>query len=99
MNMNDENVTMESPTYCAFCGEIFPTDAPSGLEAAQAHVAVCAQHPIAKYKSRLAEAEKVVEAAENLVEHLKRSVRVFAIDKQCRDIVTAVHAHQLAKEV
>ena len=91
MNMNDENVKMESPTYCAFCGEIFPTDAPTGLDAIRAHVEVCPKHPIAKYKSRLALAEKVAEAA-------KRYINDFKI-MHARILIDALTAYEKAKEL
>ena len=33
-------------TYCAYCGEEFPADAPNGAEHIGVHIRTCAKHPM-----------------------------------------------------
>ena len=42
-----KSILLHSPTYCAFCGKMFP-DTEDSTDAIRAHVQECQKHPLAK---------------------------------------------------
>jgi septal ring factor EnvC (AmiA/AmiB activator) len=51
-------------TYCAFCGEEFPTDADGSAEAVTTHILKCPKHPIQEAMARAEKAEARVKELE-----------------------------------
>jgi hypothetical protein len=47
---------IKKETYCAYCSEAFPLDAPDAAERISAHIACCPRHPMRGVERDLAEA-------------------------------------------
>lgn len=55
-----EVARLKGETYCAYCGERFPLDAPDSVERIGQHIAECLKHPM-----RIVEAERDTALAES----------------------------------
>lgn len=60
---------LKGETYCAYCGERFPLDAPDATERIGRHIEACPRHPM-----RAVEAER--DAARAEIERLKSVLRM-----------------------
>ena len=54
LRAREEVATLGRTTYCAYCGEQFPTEQTDSAEQVGAHIATCPEHPM-----RQIEAERV----------------------------------------
>jgi hypothetical protein len=73
---------LEGETYCAYCGERFPLDAPQGTDLIGGHIRVCVKHPM-----RATEAE---------IERLRDQLRAENIVDELTDLCAAVEAERAA---
>ncbi len=78
------SIHLESPTYCAFCGRIFPGDAPDQTEQVKAHLQECPKHPLGialgKVKTELKE----------MIQHQCATDRILSNIEQQRDVMKEV---------
>jgi hypothetical protein len=61
---------LSGSTYCAYCGERFPLDAPDSAALVGKHIHTCEKHPIRHYIKRANELESRVTLLEGIVREL-----------------------------
>jgi hypothetical protein len=94
-SLKEEIAKLKGETYCAYCGELFPLDAPDSSELISNHIKACPQHPMRAVEFELAAAHRVIKVMGERERFL--SDKLERVRKALDGVVVGVNVHTTEK--